>query len=399
MVMITLYPQGEPDPSPNVPSGTEFASTGAWRVDQRVGNSNNVDGLDFLIDPSTGHATPFVDRSFGPDSNEINWPAAIYGTFVTAAAGDDGGDIEVECAILRNGLCVGWFDYNTYDDLASHRRTQTAYFGSNYINDAGLDPTLERPHLLGPGNHSGLVSGLHMPYIQSSVGDMAWGVIDQGTQGEVDQIIGSSFSAPSLLGAAIQSLEYAGWFSPLAYPMVNKAVLLASTVDANNDGAIGKGNTWSNQPSDAEDGAGQVDLANVEAIIDNGRYFWRDLADIDFTSCGTGCRQYTVASINIPAYENFRTALAWQACMLTETDVPTINNDLDLALDCGSRFFPCGGVTTSNATSSEVEMIERPYCTIEKTCSLEVRIKNGATLAACGSTTTERIGVAWSFGN
>ena len=29
------------------------------------------------------------------------------------------------------------------------------------------------------------------------------------------------------------------------------------------------------------------------------------------------------------------------------------------------------------------------------TCALEVRIKNGATLQPCGSTTTERIGVAW----
>jgi hypothetical protein len=213
------------------------------------------------------------------------------------------------------------------------------------------------------------------------------------------QIAASSFAAPAVLSAAIQAHQYEGWFSALAYPMVNKAVLLASTQDANADGAIGLSTAWSNQPSDAEDGAGQINLALVKQVLDNDQYTWNDVQDSSFASCGTGCRRYVAASIAIPANARARVALSWQACMLTKEDTPTINNDLDLVLNCGSPWDVCGGSYTSNTISSELEMVERPGCPSSKTCSVEVRIKNGATLAACGSTTSERIGVAWSYAN
>lgn len=98
----------------------------------------------------------------------------------------------------------------------------------------------------------------------------------------------------------------------------------------------------------------------------------------------------------------FRTVLAWQSCMIQESDpqTPMLNNDLDLALNCGSPLQVCGGTMLSNTTSSEIEMFERPGCTYSRSCSLEIRIKNGMPLNACGSTTTERVGVAWrSFTN
>lgn len=53
----------------------------------------------------------------------------------------------------------------------------------------------------------------------------------------------------------------------------------------------------------------------------------------------------------------------------------------------------------SNTVHSEIEMIERPGCIAARTCTLSIRIKNGATLAACASddleVAVERAGVAW----
>jgi hypothetical protein len=71
---------------------------------------------------------------------------------------------------------------------------------------------------------------------------------------------------------------------------------------------------------------------------------------------------------------------------------------LDLALVCTGTA--CPGTLMSNTVVSELEMFERQVCvgapkSATASCSLQVRIKNGATLQACGSTTTERIGVAW----
>lgn len=69
----------------------------------------------------------------------------------------------------------------------------------------------------------------------------------------------------------------------------------------------------------------------------------------------------------------------------------------DLALVCTGTA--CPGTMISDTVVSELEMLHRPFCNAPRgssaTCSLEIRIKNGATLQPCGSTTTERVGVAW----
>jgi len=298
------------DPSPNVPSGTAFGPTGAWYVNFKVGNDDNISGLDYLTSTAGGGATPFINHSYSGTPYQIDWAGRAFGTFVTAAAGDDGGLFNVTCSRLRNELCVGMYGYRTYNDLTSHRRTEIpGYGGSNYINDPGVDSTLERPHLLGPGNHAGY-SGEHMPNIGVTPGGYEMRFADYSGSG----IVGSSFSAPAVLSAAIQAQQYEGWFSSLAYPMVNKAVLLASTQDSNADDSV-----------------------------------------------------------------------------------PVISNDLDLALNCGSIIQTCGGTISSNAVSSEIEMVEKAPCTFQRNCSIEVRIKNGASLQSCGTTTTERVGVAWAF--
>ena len=416
----TTWPTGLADPIPNVPTGGSCVGTrcaagltcnalhqcvtmfspwsGASYVNFKVGNSVAQDGLDYLLSNTDGAPTPFINRSVSNTYAFIDWAGRAYGTFVTAAAGDLGNTDVVQCEKLRNGLCVGFYDYTTYNDLAAHRRSQTGIFGSNFVNDVSFDPTLERPHLLGPGNHSSTQSGLHMPRIDAAPGSsqMEHSYYTLANH-QLLQVVGSSFSAPAVLSAAIQAQQYEGWFSSLAYPMVNKAVLMASTQDANADGAIGKGTTWSGQPSDAEDGGGQLNFGYIKQILDSNTYWFADLSDSDFAPCGTGCRTKTVASIAIPAQTGIRVALAWQSCLLSELSTPVISNDLDVALNCGNPIQTCGGTIVSNTISSELEMIDKAKCTFQRSCTIEVRIKNGATLQACGSTTTERVGVAWSF--
>jgi hypothetical protein len=409
---------GGADPLANVslPSPT-FASTGTWNVDYRIGNDQTSVGLDFLIAPpppdpqqscqqSNAPPTPYINRSQSNVGDVINWPGRAFGTFVTAASGNFSTSI-VACARLKNGMCVGAFDYSTSDDPSTHHRTDLGpnlgNVGSSFLNDTAFDPTLERPHLLGPGNHEAALSGLHMPSIDVDPPSTQMRHADYAFPS--GGILGTSFSAPTALSAAIQAHQFEGWFSNLAYPMVNKAVLLASTRDANNDGPIGKFSTWSQNanPSngnvDAEDGAGQIKFDKVSAILTNNQYARVDLADSNFVSCGTNCRKYTVTSLVVAPSTSTRVALAWQSCMIAEGSVPQLNNDLDLALNCGSPLIQCGGTTISSTATSELEMLERPSCTFQRTCSIEIRIKNGAPLLACGSTNTERVGVAWSFNN
>lgn len=118
-----------------------------------------------------------------------------------------------------------------------------------------------------------------------------------------------------------------------------------------------------------------------------------------------------MTTLEIPAYTKTRVALAWHACMASETNVPVLNNDLDLVLSCsGGPLLPCTGTITSNSVVSEVEMIERAACPYQRSCSVKIRVKNGDPLDNCTMTvpdgaggtdvivkTTERVGVAWSF--
>jgi hypothetical protein len=299
--------------------------------------------------------------------------------------------------------CFRLRDVRRSVESPSHGGPNLGNIGSSFLNDTGFDSTLERPHLLGPGNHAAAQSGLHMPSIDVDPPSTQMRHADYAFPSGA--ILGTSFSAPTVLSAAIQAHQFEGWFSNLAHPMVNKAVLLASTRDANNDGAVGKFTVWSqnanaqNGSVDAEDGAGQIKFDKLSTILTNNQYVRQDLSDADFVSCGTNCRKYTIASLVVPPSTSTRVALAWQSCMISEGSLPILSNDLDLALNCGSPLFQCGGTTISNTVTSELEMLERPACTFQRTCYVEVRIKNGAQLSACGSTTTERVGVAWSFNN
>lgn len=384
-IVITVYTHG-----------TTLPASGAWRVDYRVGNNVSMAGFDFLIAApfGTGPATPYLNRSQGIVSDYVNWAGRAFGTFVTVASGNTDAGV-VNGARLKNGMVVGAYSYLSYLDQSSHRRTTgiDGVHGSAFVNDATVDAALERPHILGPGFHQPSASGLHLPAIDVGVGQ--WDMRTADYSGPPNQIFGTSFAAPALLGAAILAHQYEGWFSALAFPMVNKAVLLASTVDANNDGNIGKGWVWFPQGSDAEDGAGQVSFFNVKRILDSNTYTYFDLSDSNFSSCGTNCREFIAASVSIPGNSSFRAAMAWQSCLTSETGTPTLNNDFDLVLSCGSPFIICGGTIASSSITSEIEMVSKAACAAPKSCSLRVRIKNGASLAACGSTTTERVGLAW----
>ncbi len=400
----TFVPGGT-DPVAN--ASTLFASSGAWNTDKRFGNRNDQLGLDYLIAPPPGQdpcetatqpPTLFINRSVDQTPNVSNFPARAFGTFLTAASGNSESG-PVTCARLKNGLCVGSYDYFDFGNQGTHRRSVAAGgAGSSFLNDLAFDSTLERPHLLGPGAHQPNISGLHMPAIDVAPGSSLMRHADYSAPAQA--ITGTSFAAPAVLSIAIQALHHEGLFSSMAHPQVNKAVLMAATRDANVDGTIGKSTTWSaNAPTlDAEDGAGQINIATLSSILTNNSYLQLNLQDSSFTSCGAGCRKYTVTTQLVGASNSFRAALAWHSCMINEGDLPVLNNDLDLALACSGP--PCPGTIISNTVTSETEMLERNSCvgqpkTAVATCSLEIRIKNGASLQPCGSTTFERVGIAW----
>ena len=152
--------------------------------------------------------------------------------------------------------------------------------------------------MLGSGAHAqGGQSGLHLSDIAVSNGTMRW--YDFNGQIQNIQLVGTSFASPAIMGMGIQAHHYEGWFSNLAFPQVLKAVLLASTIDANADGQIAINSyVWpsSSPTNDALDGAGQVDMSLVKQILDNNRYWKIDLTNSSFVSCGTGCREYTVGT-------------------------------------------------------------------------------------------------------
>jgi hypothetical protein len=309
----------------------------------------------------------------------MEWAVRYDNIFFTQAGGDTE-DSMTTCTKLHNGLCVGWYQYLTYNDLTSHRRA----IGSSYLNDAS---GLERPHLLGPGMWQSTNGYEQLPYPPAD--------ISNGTLGWLDaQAGGSSFSAPAVLSAQIDILLYEGFFSEASIPEGNKAIVLAGTVDSNADGAIGKGNTWSGQPSDAQDGAGQIDFTYIKQILDNNQYFGANLVNASFVSCGTGCREYTVGSITIPTGKSkARVALVWNACSVSRTSTAFLNNDLDLLI----QRSPLCGSPTSNDVVSEIEMVEFSAGLACGSGTIKIRIKNGASLQSCGTDTTEPVAVAWSF--
>ncbi len=381
-----------PDGFPNVPAGTSFSSAGAWNTKLRIANDRRTtinEQILFMVAPASGTPATYVNRSMSGFPTAGNWLGRNYNVFVTTSSGNSGNAATVECGLLANGLCVGMYDYKTWNDLSTHV--------VNNASSAGNLNSLERPHLLGPGSHSGAGSGLHMPNpgVAPGSGGMLHNFVMLSTS---QQILGTSFAAPAVLAAAIQAHQYKGFFSALAFPVVNKAVLLAATQDSNNDGPVGKGNSWSAQPSDAVDGAGQINMLRLKTILDNNRYTYQDLTNASFTSCGTNCRQKLLATIPASADYVPRVALTYQACMANSGSIPVLQYDLDLVVTATGSQLTCSTFYTSNTTNSETEMLEFGACPGARTYSVYVRVKNGATLQPCStSDTTERVAVAWNL--
>jgi hypothetical protein len=363
-------------------------------ANKHSGFEYQLENINWLLDE---HQGLYINRSVSGLSNDAarvaDWAARTNGTVFTYA---NGNDVNVEsCSNVWNGLCVGWYAYNTYNTPTTHRRfIGSAPVGSTYVNPAA-SPLFERPHLLGAGGHldsisgGGVYSGLHMPDIENT------SMMTHRHLNNAGEILASSFAAPQVLGAAITAAQYEGYFSPLAFPVVNKAVLLASTVDSNGDGSIGNSSVWSHGSGvDYEDGAGHIRYNLIKGILDSNRYAYLQLTDSSFVSCGANCREYTVATVTVHNLLRLKVAMVWNACT-DNVFAPFVNNDLDLYV-----VRPCGGALQSNAgLTSEIEMVRETSCAPYPTAqwTIKVRIKNGATLAACYGDATERVGVAWSL--
>lgn len=384
------------DPTPNAPGNVTFPSSGAWAIDVAVANqitgNAELDNINWLLN---SHQGIYINRSASGLSQSgatvTDWAARTNGTVFTYA---NGNDVNIEsCKNVWNGLCVGFYAYNTFDQTSTHRWFQGAgAVGSTYLNPAA-SPLYERPHLMGPGGHqdaTSSISGLHLPDIENT------SMMTRLHLGAAGEIYGSSFASPQVLSAAITATQYEGYFSALAFPVTTKAVLLASAVDSNADGAIGTGDVWSHGSGvDYKDGAGQIWFTHVKSILDNNNYAYRQLTDASFVSCGTGCREYTVATVTVLFGKHLKAALVWNACG-DGVHQPLMNNDFDLYV---VRPASCGGALQSNAgLTSEIEMVRESTCTPFPSgqWTIKVRIKNGATLALCYAETTEPIGVAWS---
>lgn len=168
-------------------------------------------------------------------------------------------------------------------------------------------------------------------------------------------------------------------------------------MDSNADGPIGNSFQWSSS-SDYEDGAGHIDYNKVKGVLDSNRYASLSLTDASFVSCGAGCREYSVATFNMPGSKLLKASMAWNACT-NGSVAPFVNNDLDLVL---VRPATCSGGGIQQSTSgptSEVEMLHQdcPAVASSTTWTIKIRIKNGATLNSCYGDATERVGVAWAW--
>lgn len=356
------------------PNVAPFARAGTPNVNPvRVGNDAGDVGLDYILGQDDA---PYINHSANIEPDDlawaIDWAVRNDGYYFFNAAGNDAGDDTNWCDHTWNSVCVGSYGLNGRYDLLSQHAISTF---SSWVNGTGP----ERPHLLGPGEN------LHMPDIGASNDAM----VDRHATGQT--IGGTSFASPSIVAVSIAYHQYESFLSQLAFPYVNKAVLLAATTDSNNDGAILQGSTWS-QTTDGYDGAGHPHMERAKDLLDANNYRRRVLTDSMFANCGASCREYSVATVTVPAQQRLRVALVWQACQQSVAAEPYIENDLDLYV--ADAF----GSLQSISSNSEVEMLQRKcQATGVNTCAMDirVRIKNGATLDSCYGSNSEPAGLAW----
>lgn len=371
-----------------------FGAVGATNVVRYIGNDVGVDGMNWIL----GQTALFVNRSFSSASGTSSFAAnlaARNNAVLTAVASGNSGASQIGNSAYFNAVMVGGYSYETWNNATTHHRANWSSFGNNVT----LYPGQERPHLLGPGAHQngvGSTAGLNIPLITGN----ASGQMDTASlalNGSVPtEVVGTSFASPAVLGAAMQAYQYEGFFSLLYYPIVRKATLLASSVDSNADGEIGKGQEWTASPNDAEDGAGHPDLFHMKKMLDGNQYWYVTLSDNMFVSCGANCRKYTLGTFNATPGMAIKAALVWNACPIPSNGVAYSAPDLDLVLVQPSWCL--GALHQSVSVTNEVEML---YDTclltspVAGTYTVEVRIKNGATLpTTCGS--TEPVAFAWS---
>jgi hypothetical protein len=371
MGMVGTYSYAAGVVHPNIAT---FARAGTPNVNPvRVGNDAGDIGLDYILEQNDA---PYINHSANIEPDDlawtIDWAVRNDGYYFFNASGNAAGNDTNWCDHSWNSVCVGSYGLNgRYDLLSQH--ALSAF--SSWVNGAGP----ERPHLLGPGE------SLHMPDIGASDAAM----VDRHATGQT--IGGTSFSSPSILAVAIAYHQYESFLSQLAFPYVNKAVLLAATTDSNNDGAILQGSTWS-QITDGKDGAGHPHMERAQDLLNANNYRRRVLTDANFVSCGAGCREYVVATVSVPAQQRIRVSLVWQACQQNVASIPFINNDLDLYV------VDSLGALQSSSVNSEVEMVSRKCAAAgADTCSTEIRIriKGGATLNSCFGSASEPAGIAW----
>lgn len=379
------YPAGELGPGP-----VTINYGGTHNTYRYVGNTRSNSSYNWLL----GQSLSYVNRSFSgvtaADAIAMDYGGRIDNTLTTIAAGNDANipGSQVKCGSPSwNVLCVGMYRYETYNNGSTHRRHSLGTY-LNLSSPAGQ----ERPHLLGPGSHQES-DGFWMPNIQAGAG-MVSTFLNGG------QIVGSSFAAPEILSMGMQTQLYEGLFSLMWYPVMKKAVLMASSQDSNADGQIGKGTTWTSSP-DGEDGAGHPHLLYAKQILDNNRYALLSLTNSSFVSCGANCREYTYGSISVPAFKTLRVAMAYNSCVSAFGGPDNLSNDLDLVVF--QPPFPigwCGGsAIQSVSANNEVEMVYDSCLSSggSGNYTVKVRIKNGANLALCGSESWENVALAWSI--
>jgi hypothetical protein len=174
---------------------------------------------------------------------------------------------------------------------------------------------------------------------------------------------------------------------------MRKIVLMVGSTDANADGALPGNSRW-DSTTDAKDGAGAPEGVRIKSILDNNRYRQLNLTNASFVSCGTGCREYTVATVSVPENRFFRAGLAYYSCPAVNPATNILLNDLDLVV---SRVCLQPGTSLlSTSTNSEVEMVHG-FCELPTSNTIKIRIKNGDALNLCGSSSSEPVSVAWDY--
>lgn len=358
--------------------GTNFPQVGlASHENLYYASDSSTVGLDWALTNNVYYANRSMNMLGDQESSlarAIDWAVRFEGAKITLAAGNTPSQ-DSDCRSL-NAICVGSYHYNTWwspnDDVVSSF--------SSWINPSNVND-IERPHMVAPG------SALSMPDVDdtTSTSDMT----TSGANGL--PISGTSFAAPSVNSLMQQLQQWGGAFDALFYHEVQKAVLMAASVDANADGSVGTSTTWSGT-ADAKDGAGRPSIDNIQDILESERYARISLTTGSMSSCGADCLQKLVATVTVPSSKGLRAALAYNSCV---GQLNEFRNDVDLRIQQSTWVYPT--VRQSTSLFSDVEVVDiSSMWAANRTFNIYLRVK-GSTIQGCGSGSSEPVGVAWRF--